>query len=40
MKKILEDLKAENFSVKEIAIYGFVYPLALMVILVAASALE
>ena len=40
MKKILEDLKAENFSVKEIAIYGVAYPLVLMVILVAASALE
>ena len=40
MKKILEDLKAENLSVKEIVIYGVVYPLALMVILVAASALE
>ena len=39
MKKILEDLKAENFSVKEIAIYGVAYPLALMVVIVAAGAI-
>ena len=40
MKKILEDLKAEGFSKKDVAIYGVIYPLVLMVILVAASALE
>jgi hypothetical protein len=39
MKKILEDLKAENFSVKEIAIYGFIYPLIMTVVLVAAGAI-
>lgn len=40
MKKIWEDLRAENFSKKEMVVYGVAYPLALMVILVAASALE
>lgn len=40
MKKILEDLKAENFSVKEVLTYGVVYPLVLMVILVVTGALE
>ena len=40
MKKILEDLKAEGFSKKEMVIYGFLYPLGYMVVLVAASAIE
>ncbi len=40
MKKILEDLKAENLSKKEMFIYGFLYPLGLMIILIAASAIE
>lgn len=40
MKKILEDLRAENFSKKEMLVYGFFYPLTLMVVLVAASAME
>ena len=40
MKKILEDLKAEGLSKKEMFIYGFLYPLGLLVILVAASVLE
>lgn len=40
MKKILEDLKAEGFSKKEMVIYGFLYPLGLMVVLVLASAIE
>ena len=39
MKKILEDLKAENFSKKEMFVYGFLYPLGLMVVLVAAGAI-
>ncbi len=39
MKKILEDLKAENFSVKEIAIYGVAYPLAMTVVIIAAGAI-
>ena len=40
MKKILEDLKAEGLSKKEMFIYGFLYPLGLIVILIAASAIE
>ena len=40
MKKILEDLKAEGLSKKEMFIYGFLYPLGLLVILIAASAIE
>ena len=40
MKKILEDLKAEGFSKKEWLIYGFLYPLGLLVVLIAASAIE
>jgi hypothetical protein len=40
MKKILEDLKAEGLSKKEMFIYGFLYPLGLMIILIAASAIE
>ena len=40
MKKILEDLKAEGFSKKEMVIYGFLYPLGMMVVLVVAGALE
>lgn len=39
MKKILEDLKAENFSKKEMLVYGFVYPLAMTVVIVAAGAI-
>ena len=39
MKKILEDLKDENFSKEEIAIYGFLYPLIMTVVLVAAGAI-
>ena len=39
MKKILEDLKAENFSKKEMVVYGVLYPLGLMAVLVAAGAL-
>ena len=39
MKKILEDLKAEGFSKKEWLIYGFLYPLGMMVVLVAAGAI-
>lgn len=39
MKKILEDLRAENFSLKEIAIYGILYPLIMTVVLVAAGAI-
>ena len=39
MKKILEDLKAENFSKEEIAIYDFLYPLIMTVVLVAAGAI-
>lgn len=40
MKKIWEDLKAEGLSKKEWFIYGFLYPLELMIILIAASAIE
>ena len=40
MKKIWEDLKAEGLSKKEWLIYGFLYPLGLLVILIAASAIE
>lgn len=40
MKKILEDLKAEGFSKKEMVIYGFLYPLGMLVALIAASAIE
>ena len=40
MKKILEDLKAEGLSKKEMFIYGFLYPLGLLIILIAASAIE
>lgn len=40
MKKILEDLKAEGFSKEEMVVYGFLYPLGLIVILIAASAIE
>ena len=39
MKKILEDLKAENFSKKEMLVYGVVYPLAMTVVIVAAGAI-
>ena len=39
MKKIWEDLKAENFSKKEVVIYGVVYPLAMTVVIVAAGAI-
>ena len=39
MKKILEDLRAENFSKEEIAIYGVLYPLAMMVVIIAAGAI-
>ncbi len=39
MKKIWEDLKAEGFSVKEIAIYGVVYPLIMTVVIFAAGAI-
>lgn len=39
MKKILEDLKAEGFSVKEIVTYGVLYPVGLIVVLVAAGAI-
>jgi hypothetical protein len=39
MKKILEDLKAEGFSKKEMVVYGFLYPLGMMVVLVAAGAI-
>ena len=40
MKKILEDLKAEGLSKKEWLIYGFLYPLGMLVVLIAASAIE
>ena len=40
MKKILEDLKAEGLSKKEMVIYGFLYPLGYMVVLILASAIE
>ena len=40
MKKILEDLKAENFSKEEMLVYGVLYPLGLLVVLIAASAIE
>ena len=40
MKKIWEDLKAEGLSKKEWFIYGCLYPLELMIILIAASAIE
>ena len=39
MKKILEDLKAEGFSKKEIATYGVLYPLGMFMVLVAAGAI-
>ena len=39
MKKILEDLKAEGFSKKEMVVYGFLYPLGMMVVRVAAGAI-
>ena len=39
MKKILEDLKAEGFSKKEMVVYGVLYPLGMMVVLVAAGAI-
>ena len=39
MKKIWEDLKAEGFSKKEMVVYGFLYPLGMMVVLVAAGAI-
>ncbi len=39
MKKILEDLKADGFSKKEMVVYGFLYPLGMMVVLVAAGAI-
>lgn len=39
MKKILEDLRAENFSKKEMVVYGFLYPLIMTVVLVAAGAI-
>lgn len=37
---ILEDLRTENFSTKEVVVYGIIYPLALMMVLVAVRALE
>ena len=40
MKKILEDLRAENFSKEEMLVYGVLYPLGLLVVLIAASAIE
>ena len=39
MKKILEDLKAEGFSKEEMLVYGFLYPLAMTVVIVAAGAI-
>ncbi len=39
MKKIFEDLRAENFSKKEMLVYGFLYPLIMTVVLVAAGAI-
>lgn len=39
MKKIFEDLKAEGFSKKEVAIYGVIYPLAMTVVIIAAGAI-
>ena len=39
MKKILEDLRAEGFSKKEMVVYGFLYPMGMMVVLVAAGAI-
>ena len=39
MKKIWEDLKAEGLSKKEWLIYGLLYPLGMMVVLVAAGAI-
>lgn len=39
MKKILEDLRAENFSKKEMLVYGVLYPVGLIVALVAAGAI-
>lgn len=39
MKKILEDLRAENFSKKEMLVYGVLYPVGLIVVLVAAGAI-
>ena len=40
MKKILEDLKAEGLSKKEMVIYGFLYPLGMMVAILIAGAIE
>ena len=40
MKKILEDLRAENFSKEEMLVYGVLYPMGLLVVLIAASAIE
>ena len=39
MKKILEDLRAENFSKKEMLVYGLLYPMAMTVVIVAAGAI-
>ena len=39
MKKIWEDLRAEGFSMEEMVVYGFLYPLGMMVVLVAAGAI-
>ena len=40
MKKIWEDLRAENFSKEEMLVYGVLYPMGLLVVLIAASAIE
>ena len=39
MKKILEDLRAENFSKEEMLVYGVLYPMAMTVVIVAAGAI-
>ena len=40
MKKIWEDMKAEGLSKKEWLIYGVLYPLGMLIVLIAASAIE
>ena len=40
MKKIWEDLKTEGLSKKEWFIYGFLYPLGMMVAILIAGAIE
>lgn len=40
MKKILDDIKAENFTKREFVVYGIIAPLALVVVTIIAGLLS